>query len=77
MTQVSFLQNPQDMHAQQKKNIHLGNKTLCENKFTLELRHVNIVFFHTGSTLGLSVLGWCSYFCQLLHRKISEVQLKV
>lgn len=45
MTQVSFLQNPQDMHAQQKKNIHLGNKTLCENKFTLELRHVNIVFF--------------------------------
>lgn len=35
MTQVSFLQNPQDMHAQQNKYIHLGNKPLCENKFTL------------------------------------------
>lgn len=35
MTQVSFLQNPQDMHAQQNKYIHLGNKPLCQNKFTL------------------------------------------
>lgn len=57
MTQVSFLQNPQDMHAQQKKNIHLGNKTLCENKFTLELRHVNIVFFSHWINFGL-ISAW-------------------
>lgn len=31
MTQVSFVQNPQDnMHAQQKKYINPGNRVLCE-----------------------------------------------
>lgn len=35
MIQASFVQSPQDnVHAQQKKNIHPGNRLLCESNFT-------------------------------------------
>lgn len=56
MTQVSFVQNPQDnMHAQQKKYINPGNRVLCEKSFYTELQHINLVFFSHWISVCLTI----------------------